>query len=56
MTAKTYHISFRCYYVEGNYTQHYADITLAEIKKWVEAYKYTHPACSAISIRVIFEA
>lgn len=52
--AKLYRISFRCYY-DGNYTQHYQDMTLKDIPKWIEAYKFTHPEVNAITIQIRFE-
>lgn len=52
--AKIYRVSFRCYY-EGNYTQHYQELALKDIPKWVEAYKFTHPEVNAITIRIQFE-
>lgn len=52
--AKIYRVSFRCYY-DGNYTQHWQDLALKDIPKWIEAYKFTHPEVNAITVRIPFE-
>ncbi len=48
-------ICFRCHYEAGHYTEHRADIPLKDIKKWVEAYHFTHPEVKSMSIRIWFE-
>lgn len=48
-------ISFRCYYPNGTWTNHYEDVRLKDIKKWIEAYKFTHPKCTGITISIKFE-
>lgn len=50
-------ISFRCYFpgARDNYTDHRASIPVVEIPKWVEAYRYTHPNCKRISVRIFFD-
>lgn len=54
MTNK-YIISFRCYYAEpGNYTTHKQELPLIDIARWIEAYKFTHPAVVSISVKVWF--
>ena len=45
-------LSMRCYYSNGAQTNHHQAMTLKEIPKWVEAYRFTHPNCEAISIKV----
>ncbi len=53
---KEYHLSIRCYFEGyGNYTTHYRDMEFKDIKKWVEAYKLTHPTCKAITVKIYFE-
>lgn len=49
--AKQYTLSFRCFY-EGsrNYTQHFQTMPLKDIEKWIDAYRYTHPALEAVSV------
>lgn len=47
-------ICFRCYFPGNwdNYTDHRAQIPVAEIPRWIEAYTFTHPTCTKISVRV----
>lgn len=49
-----YGISIRCYFGGGtdNYTQHYPDIKLTEIAKWIKAYEFTHANVQSISVKV----
>lgn len=54
MKNETFHISFRCYYPNGEPTTHYQDLQLRDIPKWVNAYKYTHPQCESITIKLWF--
>lgn len=51
-TMKTYDISIRCYYPNGNKTQHSQTLPLKDIAKWVEAYRFTHPACKAVTFKI----
>lgn len=51
---KVYDISFRCFYPEGNHTDHRQPLTLDEISKWIECYKFTHPRVESISVKVWF--
>ena len=50
-------ICFRCYFPgnRDNYTDHRAQIPVEEIPKWIEAYRYTHPAVKMISVRVYMD-
>lgn len=53
---KLYHMSIRTYFPGvGNHVNHYRDMTLKDIKKWVEAYKLTHPNCEAITVKIYLE-
>lgn len=53
MKAKSYRMSIRCYFPgEGNYTQHYPEMPLKDIAKWVEAYRFTHPQADAITVKI----
>lgn len=53
MKKRTYNISFRCFYPgDSEPTKHYQDLQLSEIAKWVEAYKFTHPNCEAITFKI----
>ena len=48
-----YDLSIRCFYAgSDNYTQHRQSLRLKDIPKWVEAYKFTHPAVQSISIKI----
>lgn len=47
-------ISFRCYYANGNKTEHYQDLPINDIPKWIECYKFTHPECISISVKLWF--
>ncbi len=58
--APLYNASLRCHYKDGmrevdnttNYTQHYRSMPLRDLPKWIEAYKFTHPGCDSISIKL----
>ena len=45
-------ISFRCFYHDSEPTNHRQTLPLSDIPRWIEAYQFTHPACTAISIKV----
>lgn len=47
-------ISFRCYYSGGNSTSHLQVLSLDSISKWIECYRFTHPECISISVKVWF--
>ncbi len=50
---KEYSVSFRCYYEGGTrHTQHRQTLPLADIPKWIDAYKFTHPYCEAVTVKV----
>ena len=51
---KTYQISFRCYYPDGEPTNHRQELKLKDIPKWIEAYIFTHPNCESITVKVWF--
>lgn len=55
MKSKVYTVSLNTYF-PGNPkpTKHYQDLTLREIPKWIEAYKFTHPGCEAVTVKVWF--
>lgn len=48
-------ISFRCYFPGGGYNTHRQELALEAIPVWIEAYRFTHPTCRSISIKVWFE-
>ena len=50
-----YLLSFRCYYPESShYSHHVQELALEEIGRWMEAYRFTHPKVTAITVRVLF--
>lgn len=53
-----YNTSFRCFYNDGegvHATTHYVPgFPVAAIPRWIDAYKFTHPNCDAISCKVWF--
>ena len=55
-----YNVSFRCFYDDElgmHYTNHYNPaFNLSDIPRWLDAYKFTHPTCAAISVKVWFGA
>lgn len=50
-----YRIKFQCFYPNGNKCDHWQDLTITQIPRWVDSYKFTHPDCIAISVHVNFE-
>ena len=53
-----YNVSFRCFF-DGecgtNFTTHYVLLfPLTDIPRWVDSYKFTHPNCTSISVKVWF--
>lgn len=50
-----FRITFHCFYPEDPVpTKKTQDLKLNEIPKWIEAYKFTHPNCESISIKIWF--
>lgn len=49
-----YDISFRCFYENGCTTNHLQLLSLADIPKWIECYKFTHPEVKSITVKVCF--
>ena len=47
--------SFRCFYKEGRYSQHYQDLNIRDLHLWVLAYRFTHPNVKAITIQLKFD-
>lgn len=54
MKKAIFELSIRCYYPNGNHTEHRQSMKLSDIAKWVEAYKFTHPDCEAITVKLWF--
>ena len=51
MKKTVFDLSIRCYYENGNHTEHRQMMKLSDIPKWIEAYKFTHPECKAITVK-----
>lgn len=47
-------MNFRCYYTDGAPCNHYREMALKDIPRWMEAYQFTHPNCIAITVKVWF--
>ena len=45
-------LSIRCYYENGNNTEHRRQMKLTDLTRWVEAYKFTHPNCTSITVKI----
>ncbi len=55
--AQTFNCSFRCFFEnegEKKYVTHYQPMPLADVPRWIEAYRFTHPNVAAISAKVWF--
>lgn len=55
----TFNCSFRCYFDSGeceNYTMHYQRLRLSDVPRWLDAYHFTHPNCTAITVKVWFNS
>ena len=51
---KIYDISFRCYFPDNGICNHFQAMPLTDIPKWLECYRFTHPNCISISVKVWF--
>ena len=49
-------VSFRCYYPNGASCDKHQSLLLADIPKWIDAYKFTHPDCVSITVKVWFNS
>lgn len=49
---RKYHLSIRCYFPDGGSTQHHQVMPLSDVKRWVEAYSFTHPNVESITLKV----
>lgn len=52
MKNAIYELSFRCYYPDGEPTNHRQSMKLSDIHKWIDAYKFTHPNCTSITVKI----
>lgn len=50
---KKYKFSIRCYFQNSNnYTHHLQSMELTDIRKWIEAYRFTHPNLESITFKI----
>lgn len=54
MKAQSFSVSFICHY-NDNQTKHRQEMLLKDIPKWIDAYKFTHPDCKSISLKIWFD-
>ena len=47
-----YDMSIRCHFSGTDYTQHRVRLPMEHIKKWCEAYRFTHPNVQSFSIKI----
>lgn len=53
MKKHTYEMSIRCYFPgQNNFTQHYPEMELKDIPKWIEAYSFTHENLQSVTVKV----
>lgn len=45
-------VSFRCYFPDGHWNQHYENVHIRDIHLWAMAYKFTHPNCKNMTIQL----
>ena len=56
MGAREYDVSFRCYFPgRNNFTTHRQMLPLTDVRRWVEAYRFTHPNVKSMTIKVWFD-
>lgn len=46
-------VNFRCYY-DCNCCDHYREMLIENIPRWIDSYKFTHPECTSITVKVWF--
>lgn len=49
-----FNCSFFCYFPGGNVTRHTQWLFSEDIPTWIDCYKFTHPACESISVKIWF--
>ena len=53
---KVYRFSIRCYFKHSShYTHHLQTMTLDDIGRWMEAYRFTHPELDSICAKVYID-
>ena len=53
-SSKTYDVSFRCYFPDGGACNHYQCMPVSDVPLWIDCYKFTHPNCISISVKIWF--
>lgn len=48
-------MNFRCYFPNGNKNDHRRTLKVEEIPRWIDSYKFTHPDCCSITVKLWFE-
>lgn len=51
-TVAEYDMSIRCHFSGKDYTQHRTRMPMEHIKKWCEAYRFTHPNVKSFSVKI----
>ena len=49
-----YNFSFRCFFGSMRYNSHYQRLALCDVPKWIDCYRFTHPNCQSISMKIWF--
>ena len=50
----SFDVSFRCYFPDNGTCNHFQSLRLVDIPTWIDCYKFTHPNCKSISVKVWF--
>lgn len=49
---KEYRFSIRCYFEHSShYTHHLQKMTLEDVGRWIEAYRFTHPTLTSVIVK-----
>lgn len=51
---KLYSVSFHCFFPEDGACKHFQTLPLFDIPTWIDCYKFTHPTCISISVKIWF--
>lgn len=57
MTEQIFYISFHCFYPGCDTPcRKEQKLKLSEIPRWIDSYKFTHPNCTSIAVKVWFSS